>query len=112
MIAAFLAIVGLGSRRTGPNIAAALTAYDSAPPTLGQVVVSITAGDSTDRYRATLHEDGHADWEYEFIPVGWRPEARRYSARIWRTDHGCPLLTVVDEGLVIPRYDPTRKMGR
>jgi hypothetical protein len=107
MIAAFLGIVGLSEQRAGPNIVSALFAYDSGTATDGEVSVAITSWDTDNSYHATVHEAGHSDWKYEFIPQGWQPASRSYLAKIWRhTPEGPPILTVVDEGILIPRYDP------
>jgi len=112
MIAAFLAIVGFSEQRAGPNIVAAITAYDSATPTYGDVSVAITSWDTDDHYHATVREQGHSDWEYEFVPQGWRPTARSYAAKIWRQGtEGMPILAVVDVGILIPRYEP-KQVGK
>jgi len=107
MIAAFLGIVGLSEQRAGPNIVSAIVAYDSGTATDGEVSVAITSWDTDNTYHATVREAGHSDWKYEFIPQGWQPANRNYMAKIWRhTPEGQPVLAVVDEGILIPRYDP------
>jgi len=107
MPAAFLALVGFAERRTGPNAAEAIRAYDTGVPTQGDVSVAITCWDTDDHYHATLHEQGHDDWKYEFIPVGWKPAAGSYPAKIWRNEtDGRPLLAVTGEGVMMPRDDP------
>lgn len=112
MIAAFLAIVGFSEQRAGPNIVAAITAYDSAAPAYGDVSVAITSWDTDNHYHATVRERGHSDWEYEFVPQGWRPTTRSYSAKIWRQGaEGVPILAVVDVGILIPRYEP-KQVGK
>lgn len=48
-----------------------------------------------------------ADWEYEFVPQRWQPVARRYPARIWRSgSKEQPVVALVEDGILIPRYDP------
>jgi hypothetical protein len=107
MIAAFLGIVGLSEQRAGPNIVSAIVAYDSGTATNGEVSVAITSWDTDNTYHATVREAFHSDWEYEFIPQGWQPASRSYPARIWRNGfEGRPVLAVVEEGILIPRYDP------
>lgn len=107
MIAAFLAVVGFSEKRAGPNIVAAVHAFDLGTPTQGEVSVRITQWDMDDHYHATVHEQGQPDWEYEFVPQGWTPEERTYAARVWRNDAtGPPVLAAVDAGILIPRYDP------
>ena len=107
MITAFLGIVGLTEQRAGPNIVSAIVAYDSGTATNGEVSVAITSWDTDNTYHATVREAGHSDWEYEFIPQGWQPASRSYPARIWRNGFdGRPVLAVVEEGILIPRYDP------
>ena len=107
MVSVFLAIVGFSEQRAGPNIVAALCAYDCDTPTHGEISVAITCWDTDNHYHATVHENGHADWKYEFVPQGWQPTARSYPAKIWRTgSKGQPILAVVEEGIMIPRYDP------
>lgn len=107
MIAAFLGIVGVSEQRTGPNIVAAIAAYDSDIPRHGEVGVRITCWDSDNHYHATVYEEGQLEWEYEFKPQGWQPTQRNYPAQIWRADSsGRPILVVVDDGILIPRYEP------
>lgn len=107
MIAVFLGVVGFSERRAGPNIVSAIAAYDSGTPTNGEVSIAITSWDSDNHYHATVREQGHPDWEYEFIPQGWQPAIRGYPAQIWRAgSEQRPNLTVVEEGILIPRYDP------
>jgi hypothetical protein len=112
MIAIFLGVVGFAEQRAGPNIVAAIAAYDSGAPTVGEVVIAITSWDTDDHYHATVREQGHPDWQYEFIPQGWKPEGRTYPARIWRAGgERPPVLAVVGDGILIPRYDPARVCG-
>ena len=107
MLAIFLAIVGVSDRRAGPNVVAAIRAFDSGTPTLGEASIAITSGDTGARYRAIVREPGHPDWAYEFVPQGWQPTARTSPATIWRTgSRGQPVLAAVEEGVMIPRYDP------
>lgn len=112
MIAAFLGVVGLSERKAGPNLVAAVAAYDSGTPAIGEVSVAITCWSDSDHYHATVHGQGGPDWEYEFMPQGWRPAAGRYPARIWRAAaDGEPILAVVEEGILIPRYPPRPRSG-
>ena len=107
MIAAFLGVVGFSEQRAGPNIVSALAAYDSGTPTSGEVSIAITSWDTGNHYHATVREQGHPDWKYEFIPQGWQPASRGYPAQLWRTgNEQLPVLAVVAEGIMIPRYDP------
>jgi hypothetical protein len=107
MIATFLAIVGFSEQQAGPHIVAAIAAYDSDTPTDGTVSIVITCWDTDNHYQATVREPGHPDWEYEFVPQGWQPLTRNYPAKIWRTSsNGQPVLAMVEEGILIPRYDP------
>lgn len=113
MIAFFLGFVGFLEQRAGPNMLSAVLAYDCGNPTEGTVTVEITSWSDSDTYHATVSEIGHSDWKYQFIPQGWQPACRSYSARIWRSDtEGKPLLAVVDEGILIPRYDPALVVSR
>jgi hypothetical protein len=74
---------------------------------VGEVSITITRWDSDNHYHAHVLEQGQAEWDYEFIPQGWSPVTGRHVARIWRSDGtGAPALAVIDEGLLIPRYDP------
>jgi hypothetical protein len=112
MIAAFLGVIGLAERWAGPNIVAAIAAYDSGRPTLGEVSIAVTPGDSVDRCQATVREPGRLDWEYEFVPQGWRPSTGTLAARIWRDEAtGRPVLAVVEDGILIPRDDPRQLPG-
>lgn len=107
MLSVFLAIVGFSEQRAGPNIVAAISAYDSGTPTLGEATVSITCWSDNNHYHAIVREQDYPDWEYEFVPQGWQPATRIYPAKIWRTgSNRQPVLAVVEEGIMIPRYDP------
>jgi hypothetical protein len=113
MIAFFLGVVGFSEQRAGPNILSAILAYDSDDPTEGTVSVEITSWSDSETYHAIVSEIGHSDWTFQFIPQGWQPASRSYSARIWRSDtEGRPLLAVVEEGILIPRYDPELVVSR
>ncbi len=112
MFAAFLALVGFFERKAGPNIVAAISAYDDATPTRGEVAVTISCWDTDNHYHALLREPDHPDWEYDFVPQGWQPIARIYPARIWRaSSNGQPVLAVVEDGLLIPRGPPNVSAG-
>jgi hypothetical protein len=105
--AAFFAIVGVSERRAAPNLLNALAAYDTRAPSMAEISITITSWDSDDHYHVLVPGQGQPDWEYEFIPQGWSPVAGRFLARIWRLeDNGPPALAIVDEGILIPRYDP------
>lgn len=107
MIAIFLGIVGSSEHKAGPNIVAALIAYDTGTPTCGEISITITSWDTDNHYYATVYEQGHAAWKYEFVPQGWQPTTGRYPANIWRNDsNDTPTLAVVAEGILIPRYRP------
>ena len=111
MIAVFVGVVGLAERRAGPNIVAAIAAYDSGVPTAGEVLVEITTWDSDDTYHAIVREPGLPDWNYDFIPQGWQPARGNHVGRIWRSSaDGRPVLTIIEEGILIPRGE-VRRVG-
>lgn len=106
-IACFFGIIGLAERQTGPNIVAAITAYDAQHPTIGEVSITISCWDEDNHYYALVSEKGQPDWEYEFMPQGWQPAAGTYPARIWHLDgHVAPVLVAVEHGILIPRNNP------
>jgi hypothetical protein len=107
MFSVFIAVVGFAEKRAGPNIVAAISAYDSKAPSLENASITITCWDMDNHYHVKLHEEGHPDWTYEFIPQGWQPASGSYAAKVWRTGlESKPVLSVVEEGIMIPRYDP------
>ncbi|HOE40535.1 MAG TPA: hypothetical protein PLB25_02710 [Rhodoferax sp.] len=107
MIAAFLGLVGFSEQRAGPNIVAAIVAYDSGTPSNGEVAIAITCWDTDKHYHATVREPGHPNWKYEFVPQGWQPASRSCLAQIWRSgSDGSPVLAVVEQGILIPRHEP------
>lgn len=107
MFSVFLVVVGVSEKRAGPNIVAAISAYDSESPSLGNASITITCWDMDSHYHVKLHQEGHPDWTYEFIPQGWQPAAGIYAAKVWRTDlENKPVLSVVEEGIMVPRHDP------
>jgi hypothetical protein len=107
MLSIFLAVVGFAEKRAGPNIVAAISAYDSEAPSPGNASITVTCWDMDNHYHVKLHEEGSPDWDYEFIPQGWQPAAGSYVAKIWRIGlEKKPVLSVVEEGIMIPRYDP------
>jgi hypothetical protein len=106
VIAAFLGVVGVAERQAGPNLVAAVTAFDEGVPSTGEAAITIVPGDTDDHYHVVLRERGRPDGEYEFIPQGWQPVEGSHPARIWRSDGGTPVLAAVEKGVLIPRRRP------
>jgi hypothetical protein len=106
MLALFLGVIGISERQAGPNIVAAISAYDSGTPTLGKVLINATRWDSDTNYHATVMEQGHPDWTYEFVPQGWQPNDSSYPAHIWRISDGKPVLVIIEDGVLVPRHIP------
>ena len=107
MFSIFLAVVGFSEKQAGPNIVSAISAYDSDTPSKGIASITLTRWDMDNHYHVQLHEEGHPDWRYEFIPQGWQPTAGTYVARVWRAGVGNkPALSAVEEGIMIPRHEP------
>lgn len=107
MFSVFFGVVGVAERQTGSFIVAAISAYDSEPPVEGQAIITLTGGDMSDHYHVKLRIEGSPDWTYEFIPQGWQPKEGSYSAHIWQDKKSnVPVLAVIDEGMMIPRYAP------
>lgn len=50
MVAVFFGFVGLSERQAGPNVAAAIKAFDTKVPTHGMVSITITSWDIDDIY--------------------------------------------------------------
>ena len=112
LIAIFFGIVGFAERKAGPNIVAAIKAYETGTPTDGEVSITITSWDMDNHYHATVREGGHSDWEYEFIPQYWQPATGIYPVKIWRTDgEGMPILVVAKDGIMIPRNTPKQPVN-
>src|SRR3989339_58770 len=108
MIALFLGFVGIAEHRAVPNILNALRAYESGVATDGEVTISTTCWDTDTHYHAIVQEPGRQDWTYEFIPQGWLPETGTHAAKIWRSaDREAPVLAATENGILIPRYEPT-----
>ena len=108
MIAIFLGVVGFFERSAGPNIAAAINAYDTTKATFGEVTIAITCWDTDNHYHAHVREIGQPPWEYEFVPQGWKPAAGSYAASIRRAGYSAPPIpTIVEGGILIPRHKPT-----
>jgi hypothetical protein len=109
LIAAFLAVVALAERRAGPNLVAALRAYDTGAPEFGEVRITLSEGDSANHYHASVRGGAHPEWRYDFVPQGWQPAEGEHAARIWRAGpEGRPVLAVVEGGILIPRSLPRR----
>lgn len=107
MIAAFVGVVGLAERQAGPNLDAAVRAFDEGAPSAGHASITIVSGDTGDHYHVVLREEGRPDAEYEFIPQGWLPAEGTHPARIWRRPaDGSPVLATIDKGVLIPRRKP------
>jgi hypothetical protein len=108
MFSIFFTVVGLAERRAGPNIVEAIEAYDSeAIPSEGIASITITCWDTDNHYHVNLYEEGNPNWKYEFVPQGWQPVEGSYATNIWRTGlDNKPVLATVEEGIMIPRYDP------
>lgn len=109
VIAVFVGIVGIAERRAVPNVLNAIRAYETVQPSFGAATITISRWSDDDHYLATVREYGLPDWEIEFIPRGWSPAEGTHSARIWRLKpRGVPALAIVEDGVLIPRYDPKR----
>jgi hypothetical protein len=107
MVGLFFGLVGLLDRRAGPNIVAALEAYDTLRPVAGEVEIEVTTWSDSDSYHAMVCEPGQPAWTYPFMPQGWTPVAGRYPARIWRAAPGQPpALVAVADGILVPRTTP------
>jgi hypothetical protein len=73
------------------------------------VRIAVSCWDTDQHYDATVCETGAVDWKFEFRPQGWQPTERTYPAQIWRAGTlGKPVLAIVVDGILIPRYDPKR----
>jgi hypothetical protein len=108
MFAAFFALVGFGSRETGPLLDAAIRAYDMATPVSGQVAITVESNMDSNSYYALVYEKDQPNWKYEFIPQSWHPSAGTYPARIWRLKPETPPdIVAVEDGILIPRYKPS-----
>ncbi|UAJ72281.1 hypothetical protein IQE94_14540 [Synechocystis sp. PCC 7339] len=108
----FFVIVGFSRRKLGSNLIAAISAFDEEVPSLGEVCITITRWNADNHYHGIVRETGYPNWKYEFIPQGWRPVPGTYPAKIWRTDiDGRPILTVVQEGIMIPTGDARVESG-
>lgn len=105
MVGVFLGVVGVAERRAGPNLDAAVRAFDDGEPTGGRASITIVSGDVSDRYHVVLSEAGHHEIEFEFIPQGWLPVEGSFPARIWRAqDDDAPVLATIETGVLIPRH--------
>ena len=108
MFSIFLAVVGFAERRAGPQVVAAIAAYDSAAPARARASIAITCWDMDNHYHVNLQQDGQPDWTYEFVPQGWQPAAGDSVAWVWRLgSDNKPALAAVEEGIMIPRDVPT-----
>ncbi len=107
LLALFFGLVGISERTAGPNIVAALHAYDAETSMNGVVENSIHRRDGDDTFHARLSQPGNMDWTFQFIPQGWCPTAGIHEARAWRhAENGRPLLVTTKVGVLIPRYTP------
>lgn len=108
MFAAFFILVALGSRESGMLLTSAIIAYDSEMPSFGQVTISISKESDSDTYCVLVSEQDRPVWKYEFLPQSWHPVSGSYPARVWRLQSEYPVLTAIEEGILIPRYKPSR----
>lgn len=107
LLALFFGLVGISERTAGPNIVAALHAYDTETPMNGLVEISIQRWDGDDTFHARLSQTGNTDWTFQFTPQGWCPAAGVHAAWCWRhVENGRPLLVTTEVGVLIPRYAP------
>jgi len=107
MLAAFIGLVALGSRESGPLLEAAIQAYETASPVSCEVSISIESNTDSDSYYAIVSRNEGSVWRYEFIPQGWKPVAGTYAAVVWSLPSDpSPNLSAVNEGIMIPRYKP------
>ncbi len=54
MLAVFLGIVGFSEQQAGPNLEAAINAFDHTSPSIGQVSITITCWDTDDHFHTVV----------------------------------------------------------
>jgi hypothetical protein len=114
MVLVFVAVVSYSAWQSTPHMDAAAVALRFDHRSTGTVQITVGNWSGSDSYQATVQGgartgDAPARWRFEFIPLGWRPVAGRYTAVLFA--HPAlewPALIQTEQGIIYPRYKPER----
>ena len=108
LIAGFVGVVALASFTTLSNLRNAYVGEREGARAGGHVQITVTPGTEATSYSAAVRDRG-ARWSFEFVPIEWAPMAGEREAQlVYLRGVEWPVLVVVDEGILVPRYKPKR----
>lgn len=108
-LAAIAALAAWAARAVAPYMIQAVQAMDTGEKLLGTVLVTVSDTTDSVQYEATVQGPGMPTWRFEFIPLGWQPQAGSHEARVFRlAGVEWPALVQIQGGLMHPRYRPRR----
>lgn len=111
-LAAICALAAWATHRMAPYMVQAVQAMDTGEKLPGTVRITVTDTTDSVQYEATVHSPGTPAWQFEFIPLGWKPQAGDHAARVFRlAGVDWPPLVQVEGGLIQPRGRPRRLGG-
>jgi hypothetical protein len=108
MFAGFIAIAAVSSRVTLANLRNAVRGDREGVRAHGIVEIAIKPDSESPSYFATTTEGG-VRWKMEFLASAWKPAEGTFRAQLFHIrDVEWPVLLLVDDGIIIPRYKPSR----
>ena len=108
VIAIVVGIVAVTTFTTMSNVRNAYVGERRGARTRGHVQITVTPGAETTSYSAAVRERGER-WSFEFVPIEWQPVAGEREAQVVHLKGvDWPVLVIVDDGILVPRYKPKR----
>lgn len=105
MIAAFVGVFIYAAYSRTPHIKNAVRALTEGHKKTGQV--RLQAIYDSDAFTVTLINTSDSNWQYSFVPTGWKPSEGEFPATIYYLpDVAWPVLVETDQGIMVPRETP------
>lgn len=107
IVAGFSAIVILAARSSAPHIRYAAKAIRHGRHIAGTFDVSLDTTRDSDAWVALVRTGEQLEWQFEFVPLYWKPTAGRFTGQvIFIDDVTWPVLCFVGDNVMHPRYEP------
>jgi hypothetical protein len=101
------AVVWAAVWRSGPHLAHAAQALSDGQPEAGRLCIEVTRWSDADTFHATTWGGQSGGWRFEFIPLGWAPQAGEHAARLYLLPGlAWPAVVELPDGLLFARDTP------
>jgi hypothetical protein len=108
-LGAIAAVVALSTRTSTPHIFNAARALTHPTSSVGTVLIEVTQWSDSPSFHATAFVTDAQRWKFEFIPLGWNPQAGIVNATLFYiAGVEWPVLVRTEHGILFPRGDPER----